>query len=506
MPQHTTPNHATATPESIQSQQQIPTRIIHLNHAGASPCSDTVHDCIVEHLQFERRVGGYHAEDMVRQQHKLQNVYQSIADLIHARDAHEIAMVESATVGWTRFFYAAAQYQWERYQCTSTSTMQVDSGIQRFILVSEADYAANIVAICHWCTTHNGWHVLRIPSVESIAMQCDICTTGKVNVQVLDDMIYGRYWYSNSSDEKLWLDPANIAMICIAHIPTNSGIVNPVEEIGTVIDTYNRSIASCGQPAIYDEQLPPQIIYFVDACQSAGQIDIDVNKIHCHGLAATGRKYLRGPRGTGFLYVSNTIAHHLYPTHVDHNSTPVIRVPMKQTLQQPLECHIKFEPQQGAKRFEFWESSIALKLGLGCAISEVIQIGLPTISNMIQQRALELYNSLQTISWKSNDQLLKLRLHHHPECGIVTFWIDGLEAKELKEDLWKSHNVRNDYTDEMDLVQFSVSVVPATSTPMDSSVTAIPDLIRVSVSYTTTKQDIGLFCTCIHHLLQKDSK
>jgi cysteine desulfurase / selenocysteine lyase len=460
--------------------------VVHLNHAGASPCSDATYSRIIQHLQLERKVGGYMAEEMIRKM-ELPHVYQSIADLIHAADLNEIAIVESATVAWTRFFYAAAQHQLEQSPHSSPPS-------PRFILVSEADYAANAAAVCHWCNTHLGWHVLSIPSVAT--NEEDVATTGKVDLQKLNDMLNGRYWYYNEMQEEIWLDSKCIAMICIAHVPTNSGIVNPVEDIGAMIAKYNKiQFTETDQP-------PPQIIYFVDACQSVGQLDVDVQKIQCHGLAASGRKYLRGPRGTGFLYVSNSIVEFLRPNHADHYSTPVEQVPADFSFRRPFEGQVHFCTRLGARRFEFWESSVALKLGLGVAVAEAMQIGLSVISDRILQRSIELHDKLLAISRNCTNQV-KLRLYRRPECGIVTFWIDCMDTHRIKEYLW---NVREERIEDVDTsarsVRFALSVVPATSTPVDSSSSAAPDMIRASVSYTTTTQEVDLFCACILNLLQ----
>lgn len=292
------------------------------------------------------------------------------------------------------------------------------------------------------------------------------------------------------------LDPSWIALVCITHVPTNSGVVNPVTEIGSLITQYNNQFNKNGNDGIVknngnnkSHKLPP-ILYLLDSCQSVGQLPVHVTDIQCHGLVATGRKYLRGPRGTGFLYVKDEISESILPHHVDHFGLPIRSVPgvmdndedndRNNGVARPLERYLEFSPLPGAKRFEMWESNLAGRLALGEALGEVLELGLDNIRQVILQRVQLLHHKLSSIPGIS--------LHHKPECGICTFAVASLEAGHLKEMLWNGNSDNDDF-------HFEVSVVPATSTPFDSARMDIPaDMIRASVSYTTTEADIEAFC------------
>ena len=243
-----------------------------------------------------------------------------------------------------------------------------------------------------------------------------------------------------------------------------------------------------------DETLSlPKCLYLVDACQSAGQLMLDVQKMHCDALTATGRKYLRGPRGTGFLWVKREIANALEPSHVDHLSTPIKRIPNMAMdgadkaayLSIDLTEQLDFDHRKGAARFEFWESNIAGKLGLGAAVDYALDtIGI----NAIEEKCCYLGDKLRSRLF----DIEGIRVHHYnidssKQCGIVVFSVEN-DPSKVKEYLLKPYPKDNSSD------CFEVSVVPATSTPMDSAKTCVNDLVRVSLSYFNTEEEINLFC------------
>jgi len=480
---------------SNKSQQpQDRTQSIHLNHAGASPSPQRVLDKVCAHLQLEQDDGGYAAQNAVRDSGELNKVYRCVANLIQVsteeKDSSatvvppEIALVESATVGWTRAFYAMVQRDEQERKARFEVDGDLPSTTTRVVLISEAEYAANVVAACQWAKDHDDhWMVLAIPSSTTASENSEnSCSTGIVDLEVLDSMLEGTFRYKTTSGAEACLDPSSIAMVCITHVPTNSGIVNPVEEIGERIANYNQRQEK--KKSYHDS-----IKYLVDACQSVGQVDVNVQKIKCDSLVATGRKYLRGPRGTGFLYVSSHIlAHDIMPSHIDHYGCPISKVPSVSSYQLGSQLQnngvIEFKPREGARRFEFWESSISSRLGLGEALCVAMEKGLTEISDEVEQLSKMLRNELET-------KMPGLRIHHRDSttCGIVTFSCPGVDAKTVQSDMWEEG--------------YELSMVPATSTPLDSSTTGVPTLVRASVSYTTTEDDIRAFCTSLASYLNR---
>ena len=456
-------------------------------------------------MNLESQVGGYRAAELAN----VEQVYSSVARLIGAGDINsnnddgaenakqynareEIAMVESATVGWTRAFYSMLETKERELSKTDKSS----TNKELVILVSEAEYAANLVAAVKFARDHTqnsrfSWRVFPIPSSTVKGEGGVSISSGVVDLDAFQSILKGTYAIGDSE----LLDPSSIVMVCITQIPTNSGIINSVNEIGAMIDTYN----NCREGESNGEKLP-QILYLVDACQSVGQVVVDVNDMKCHALAATGRKYLRGPRGTGFLYIQKHIPNVLEPSHVDHAAAPVVRV-----MEQPLCRHgleeesdfgLCYTYKPGAARFEFWEANIATRLGLGAAIDVLLSLGPDIIEakcrlggNLLRQR-LRLMKDVHVYHDDSSS------------CGIVTFFVDYVDATTIKA------RMQDGLCEEDPKCCYHLSAVPATSTPLDSSRTGLGErnLLRASLSYFNTEDEIDSFCKALESVISGEGE
>ncbi len=277
------------------------------------------------------------------------------------------------------------------------------------ILTAVAEYHSNVIAF--YQMRKRGVQVEVVPNDEH----------GPIDVDALAGMMDDR-----------------VRLVAISHMPTNGGLVQPAEEIGAVVAKW---------PAFY----------LLDACQSAGHKPLDVRAIGCDMLSASARKYLRGPRGQGFLYVNSAVIDQLEPPMLDgHAATWSSRD--------------SYELMPDARRFENWERSFANILGMGEAITLAKSLGLDAVWDRIQQQATTLRTRLAEIPGVSVTDVGEV------QSGIVTFTYDGIDPDEIQKRL---HAQR-----------INVTTSSVASTRFDMEARGLEKVVRSSVHYLTTDEEI----------------
>lgn len=288
------------------------------------------------------------------------------------------------------------------------------------ILTAQAEYASNYLAFLQ-ITQRSGVKVDVVPNDS----------TGELSVEALEEMV----------DER-------VKLIAITHVPTNGGLVNPVIEVGRITKKYG-------------------ILYLLDACQSVGQMPVDVEEIGLDILSGTGRKYLRGPRGTGFLYVRKSVLPLLEPPFIDlHAATWVSKD--------------RYELRKDAKRFENWESNVAGRIGLAAAVEYALKIGLSSIKKRVASLAEMLRKELLELPDVVVHDLGKER------CGIVSFTKYDLHPRDIQEQLAKK--------------KINVSTSTRYATRLDMESRGLDEVIRASVHYYNTEEEIATFCETLQQL------
>jgi selenocysteine lyase/cysteine desulfurase len=227
-------------------------------------------------------------------------------------------------------------------------------------------------------------------------------------------------------------------LIAITHIPSTAGGMIPITAIGKIARRHN-------------------ILYLVDACQSAGQVPLDVKEIGCDMLAVTGRKYLRAPRGTGFLFVKKSVQDKLKLFFLDGHTAAWAGAD-------------DFKVRDDARRFELYEKNRALTMGLGKAVEYALHIGVGRIWNRVQQLATVMRERLRAIDGVS------LHDKGDEQCGIVTFSVHGVDSKTVKSNLAEKH--------------INVSVGLAKSTLIYMHKNNLDSVVRASVHYYNTEKEI----------------
>jgi cysteine desulfurase / selenocysteine lyase len=369
--------------------------VAHLNNAGAALPPWQVTEAVIAHLRWEAETGGYEAADAAAEQ--IEATYSAIARLIGC-EVDEVAVVENATRAWDMAFYAMPFKPGDR------------------ILTAHAEYASNVIAF------------LQVAA-----------HTGAV-VEVIDDDEHGQLSVADLRRRLASRRGGEVKLIAITHVPTHGGLVNPAEEVAA-------AAREAGVP------------FMLDACQSVGQMPVDVERIGCDLLSATGRKFLRGPRGTGFLYVRRAILDRLEPPFLDLHA-PTWTAPER------------YEIRPDARRFENWETNYAGKIGLGVAISYALSWGLDAIEARVTSLASRLRERLQATDG----------VHVHDQgqrrCGIVTFTVEGVPAQQVQRRLSEQG------------VNTSVSLVDYAR--LDLPRRNLPDLVRASVHYYNTDDELNL--------------
>ncbi len=279
------------------------------------------------------------------------------------------------------------------------------------ILTSVSEYASNVISYLHVCEKF-GTELVVVPNDQH----------GQISVDALKTMI----------DD-------SVRLISLSHIPTNGGLIQPVAEIGQVAREAG-------------------VLYMVDACQSVGQVPVDVQEIGCDMLASTSRKYLRGPRGTGFLYVNKEVIPALDPVMLDLHAATWVSAD-------------RYEIRNDARRFENWETNFAGKVGLGVACDYAMEVGIQAGSTRLRNLAAMLRSEIEALpGGKTHDLGIE-------KGGIVTFTVEGLDPDDIAA-AWAKEKI-------------NANTSGVRSTRFDMEQRGLEKMVRASVHYYNTEDEIA---------------
>ena len=288
------------------------------------------------------------------------------------------------------------------------------------ILASQAEYGSNVYAFTYLQDRY-GARTDYVPDDER----------GQIDIDALKAAI----------DDKTRL-------IALTHIPTYGGLINPAARVGAAAKDAG-------------------ILYLLDACQSVGHLRLNVSELGCDLLSGAGRKYLRGPRGTGFLWASARALEQMRPAHADQRS-------------QLWTTTDTFTPVDGARRLETFERSVALQLGLGAAARYAIALGTAVIEARVCTLAAALRGMLAEIPGVTiQDRGERL-------CGIVTFSVEGFGADQVRIAMRENH--------------INTWIVRRQMSMRDFAVRGIDEVTRASVHYFNTEDELARAAEVVRNL------
>ncbi|MFD0266145.1 aminotransferase class V-fold PLP-dependent enzyme [Streptomyces sp. NPDC127106] len=322
--------------------------VIHFNNAGCGLIARPVLQAMLDHLHLEAEIGGYEAS--AARAAEIADFHASIGELVGAR-ARNIAFAGSATHAYTKALSA------------------IDFRPGDVVLTTRNDFISNQIAFLALRRRH-GVRIVHAP---------DHPDGSGVDVQAMARLMRTH----------------RPRLVAATHVPTNSGLVQPVAEIGR----HCREL---------------DLLYLVDACQSVGQYPIDVEEIGCDLLTATCRKFLRGPRGSGFLYVSDRLLDAGYePLFIDMYGARWT-------------APGAYRPVDTAARFEEWEFPYATVLGCAAAVRYALRVGLEPVSRRTPALAARLRGQLAELAGVRT-------LDGGPApAALVTFAVEGWQPQPFK--------------------------------------------------------------------------
>lgn len=317
----------------------------------------------------------------------------------------QIALVENATRGWDMVVYGIPFRRGDR------------------VVTTMAEYGSNVLALMQ----------LRKRGLELVVVPDD--AAGQVDLERLSGVL----------DER-------VRAVLVSHMPTNGGLVQPAAEIGSIV-----------------RDRAPDAWYVLDACQTAGQVPLDMGAFRCDALSVTSRKFLRGPRGAGFVAVRQDRLDELDPPMIDNHAAIWTDA-------------ATYELRPDARRFETFEASHATRLGMGAGIRYARDIGIERIWLRIRELAGRLRGRLRELDG------VTLRDQGEVQGGIVTFTHESIDAADIQAHLSER--------------RINTTVSEVSGTPYDMEARDLESIMRCSVHVITTDEEIDTFVEAVDDLIK----
>lgn len=360
--------------------------LVHFHHSGCSLPPDCVVDSQIDYIREEAVRGGYETQNVKAK--RLEKVYESIGRLIHA-DPEEIALTESCTAAWRDCF---------DFFCRQTALGEDD-----IILTAHTEYCSNVIAMLQLRSSK-----VKVEKIPTTPPHFDL-DLDRLSARLEEDFQGAK----------------KIKMICLTWVATSGGqVLTCLPWIGALAKNY-------------------RIPFLLDACQAVGQMRVDVKEIGCDALAAAGRKFLRGPRGTGFLFLKKDHFQeslHQRSSEFDRDKEPP-RLDLNGAFWSAEGEYTFSAKTPSARQFELWEASYSLRVGLGAAVDYLLEVGVDAVEQRISHLSQYLREKLSLEGFHLTDAGSK-------QCALVTFTrketsvpIDQPFVEKVQEILREKHRI-----------------------------------------------------------------
>ena len=203
------------------------------------------------------------------------------------------------------------------------------------------------------------------------------------------------------TDDIIALIDRNTAVVCISHVEYGNG------------QTYDLHLLA---DAVHEKGA----LLIVDATQSAGSIPIDVQACPVDALISGAYKWLCGPFGAAFMYITPRLSEKLEPGLVGFRSHKNMWNLDANRIDYP----------QTAQKFEFSTMAFGCAVGLTKAINFLNEVGVENIFQYNRQLAVILITGL-----RSRNAVITSPLDDKNRSSIVTAYFENIDSKEIITDL-----------------------------------------------------------------------
>ncbi len=240
----------------------------------------------------------------------------------------------------------------------------------------------------------------------------------------------------------------NTKIVSITHVASSSGQVVDLTAIKPIVKKYGA-------------------YYLLDACQSVGQLPVNFVEIGCDIATATSRKFLRGPRGIGFLYINKHSRQRLEPAMLTNQSAAWTG-------------DGEYKLVDDASMFEMWERSCLNQLGFGAALEYLRAIGLEKATAQTQYVAHGLRSAVYSLKG------VEATCQEDASAAIITFNKNGWSALDVRTELEK--------------LGIAVQVSTVFHTRLDLGARGIDSAVRVSPHYYNDQSEFDRFLNAVDEL------